>query len=188
MKDAWKIVFGLVCGLLAAGLVLLASQAPRGQPINLLPPPTAAPLVVHVEGAVAQPGVYTLPAGSRVQDAIKVAGGMLKEADTRALNLAAPLQDGIRVLLPTIPPPTPTPDPNAPRSGKTPTPVIVYPININTATQAELESLPGIGPVTAQEIIAYREAHGPFTSIEQIMDVEGIGPKTFEEIQDLITV
>ncbi|MEW5867794.1 MAG: ComEA family DNA-binding protein [Chloroflexota bacterium] len=188
MKDAWKIAFSVICSLLAAGLILLASGRPRGQPVSLLPPPTPAPLVVHVLGAVAQPGLYQLPAGSRVQDAIQAAGDLLPEADLSTVNLAALLQDGQRILVPTPPPPTSTPDPNAPRGSKAATPVVIYPLNINTASQAELESLPEIGPATAQKIIEYRQTHGPFTSIEQIMEVENIGPKTFEQIKDLITV
>ena len=188
MKDWWKIPFGVVCGLLGAGLILLASGQPRGETIRLLPPPTSAPLVVDVAGAVARPGVYTLPADSRVQDAIQAAGGTLPDADTRSLNLAELLQDGMRVLVPTRPPPTFTPDPEATVPVRMAPSVILFPININTATQAELESLPEIGPVTAQKIIAYREAHGPFATIEEIMDVPGIGPKTFEQIKDLITV
>ena len=183
----WKIAFGVVVGLLAAGLILLVSQSPQGEAITLLPPPTPAPIVVHVAGAVMQPGVYTLPAGSRVQDAIQAAGGFLPEANQQALNLAAFLEDGSRVSIPTIAP-TPLPANQVTPGAKTPTPDITYPINLNTATQAELESLPEIGPITAQKIIEYREKNGPFQKIEDILNVPGIGQKTFEEIKALITV
>jgi competence protein ComEA len=122
-----------------------------------------------------------------VQDAIDMAGGLLSKADTRSLNLAEILEDGQRILVPTRLPPTHTPDPNITQAPIVP-PEILYPININTATQAELESLPQIGPVTAQKIINYRQVNGPFESIEDIQDVPGIGPKTFEVIKDLITV
>ena len=191
---AWAIIFGIAVGLLAAGVILLAASPPRGAPITLLPMPTPAPVMVHVSGAVAQPAVYSLPAGSRVGDAIRAAGGLLPEADTQALNLAAFLQDGSKVLVPFIPTPIPTPQPGAPdsvRAVKLPTlpaPGAGGLLNINTATQAELETLPGIGPVTAQHIIEYRQANGPFPDIEAIQDVPGIGPKTFEEIKDLISV
>jgi competence protein ComEA len=197
MKDLLKIAFGLICGLLAAGLILLVARQPSGQPVNLLPPPSPAPLIVHVDGAVAQPGVYTLPAGSRVQDAIQAAGGFLVDADEGSLNLAALLEDGSQIVaLSRQPTPLPQPEPTAitrgegivlPTLARNPTPKDQK-ININTATQEELESLPMIGPVLAKQIIDYRTANGPFKKIEDIVDVPGIGPKTFEVIQDLITV
>ena len=191
MKDWWKIAFAVACGLLAAGAITLASRPPRGEPITLLPPPTPAPLVVHVAGAVQNPDVYELPLGSRVGDAIDAAGGLLEGANPGGLNLAAFLEDGERLYVPQLP----TPLPEAPasnRSGALPTeippPSTDQRININTASQAELETLPGIGPVTAEKIIAYRESNGYFKIIEEIMDVPGIGTKKFEDIKDLITV
>lgn len=187
MKDWWKIAFGVLCGLLGAGLILLVARQPRGESIRLLPPPTPAPLIVHVDGAVAQPGVYTLAVGSRVQDAIQAAGGLLPEANTASVNLAAILQDGSRVFVPTLQPTSPPGAPIVSPPARF-SPSLGNLININTATQAELESLPGIGPALAQRVIAYREANGPFQSIEDIMKVSGIGPKTFEKIKDLITV
>jgi competence protein ComEA len=186
MSDWWKIAFGVICGLLAAGLILLVSGAPRGDPITLDPPPTPAPIIVHVAGAVARPGVYTLNAGSRVLDAVQAAGGLLSDADQRALNLATILQDGNRILVPAIPP-TPLPGSQVSPDGENPA-SSGHLINLNSATQAELESLPGIGPKTAQKIIEYREKNGPFQKIEDILNVPDIGPKTFEEIKDFITV
>lgn len=191
-KTALNILFGVLVGLLAAGLVLLVSSPPRGAAIALLPPPTPSPILIHVSGAVSQPGVYTLSAGSRVLDAIQAAGGLLPEADQRNLNLAALVEDGSRVQVPSLPPVLPSAAAGESRSAIIPTEApqaqSVYPININTATQADLESLPGIGPVTAAKIIEYREKNGPFKTIEELMDVPGIGPKTFEELKDLITV
>lgn len=193
-KNLWLLAFGTVFGLLGAGLIVLVTRQPGGQPVILLPPPTPLPILVHVAGAVTNPGVYSLPQDSRVQDAIKAAGGLLPEASAGFLNLAAPLQDGDRILLPTR---IPTLQPTIPGSTSNSTPAsrsqVVPPaaegrININTATLAELDTLPGIGPVTAQSIIAYRDAHGPFNTLEEIMDVPGIGPATFERIKDLITV
>jgi len=189
----WKVAFGAVCGLLGAGIILLVSSPPRGQGIALSPPPSPAPIAVHVIGAVANPGVYGLEAGSRVRDAIEAAGGLLPEADAQALNLAAFAQDGERLEIPAIPPPTPTRGlaPAAPVQGTNPAAPASgdgYLVNINTASQEELESLPYIGPALAQRIIEYREANGPFESIEEIIEVYGIGQKTFENIQDLITV
>ena len=126
-------------------------------------------------------------AGSRVRDAIQAAGDTLPGANPDALNLAAALEDGAKVDVPLLNPPTqkaataapgPLPD-SAPLTG---------PININQATQSELESLPGIGPVIAQRIIAYRDENGVFTTPEAIQNVSGIGPATYDKIRDLITV
>lgn len=191
MKGLWQIAFGVACGMLAAGLILLVAQQPRGQAIPLLPPPTLAPLMVHVAGAVVSPGVYRLPPDSRVQQAIDAAGGSTANADLQTINLAAPVSDGSYLWVPsqiiatkaiTI----------AVRE-RTPTAALtssdgLQRVNINTASQEELESLPGIGPALAKQIIAYRTVNGPFKSIEDILDVPGIGPKTFEKIKDLITV
>jgi competence protein ComEA len=191
MQKLWWVAFGLVIGLLATGLILLVSGQPRGESIKLLPPPTPPPLTVHVVGAVAQPGVYNLPPGSHVQDGVEAAGGLLPEANPQAVNLAALAQDGERIFLPTRVPLPPTPLP-----GSTPAATIATPsgpipgglININTATLEELDSLPGIGPVTAQKIIDYRQNNGMFTQIEDLMDVPDIGSATFAKIKDLVTV
>ena len=93
----WAMGFGVLGGLLSAGIILLVSSQPRGSAVQLQPAPTAAPIVVHISGSVLNPGVYALPRSSRVQDAIQAAGGLLPEADEQILNLAAPLKDGERV-------------------------------------------------------------------------------------------
>jgi len=191
MKNLWWVVFGVVIGLLATGLILLVSSPPRGESIKLLPPPTPPPLTVHVVGAVAQPGVYNLPSGSHVQDGVEAAGGLLPEANPQAINLAALAQDGERIFIPTGVPRPPTTLPGgtpAATNAKPPSPVPGELININTASLEELDSLPGIGPVTAQKIIDYRQNNGLFARIEDLMDVAGIGPATFAKIKDLITV
>jgi competence protein ComEA len=189
---AWSIGFTIIIGLLALGVLSLVSSQPRGQPISLSPPPTPFPLIVHVSGAVTIPGVYTLPIGSRVKDAIQAAGGLLPYADSFNLNMAAPLQDGELIWVPSIQQANPT----AVTPEKTPndnkaqpsTPVPTGLININTATLEELDTLPGIGPVKAQSIIDYRNSNGPFNSIKAIQDVNGIGPVTYEGLKELITV
>ena len=198
MKNLWSIAFGVVCGLMGAGIIFLVSRPPRGQAVPLLPPPSPAPVVVYVSGAVQQPGVYPLDPGSRVQDAIQTAGGLLPEADTQLLNLAAPLEDGSHIQVPARPPTaTPKLTPGLQATSKsgasTPLPVEILPtvpglININTATLEELDTLPGIGPSIAQRIIDYRTTNGLFATIEDIQNVKGIGPVTFEKIKDLITV
>lgn len=187
MKEAWKVVVGVLCGLLAGGMLFLASRPPRGEAIALFPPPTSAPIFVHVEGAVAQPGVYTLPFGSRVQDAITAAGGTLEGADLASVNLVTLLEDGTKLTIPFMPTESPT---SAPQDFSRAQPTITTSslININTADQATLETLPKIGPSLARAIIEYRQAHGPFKKIEDIMDVPGIGEKIFELIRNLITV
>jgi competence protein ComEA len=164
-------------------------QPQRGTPIVVSSPPpaeapfstgTPAPLRVYVCGAVQQPAVYALSPGSIVQDAVTAAGGATSEADLEAINLALELRDQQQVYVPRqgeVPPPTNSGDDSA-------APLV----NINTATTTELETLPGIGPVTAGHIIAYREKNGPFGSIEEIQNVEHIGPATFEDLKDLITV
>lgn len=185
MKTAWAVAYGIVCGLLGAGLLFLLSRQPAGAPIQLQPPPTTPPILIHVTGAVLQPGVYALPAGSRVQDAVQAAGGFSPEADTQALNLAAFVQDGGRIFVPRLATPTLLLPPAA--GNTTPMPV-VFPININTAELSELEALPGIGPEIAQAVITYRQEHGAFQTLQGIIDVPGIGPGIFKDIKDLITL
>ncbi len=186
-------IFGLVCALLAFGLIQLAAGQPAGRPVQLMPPPTPLPLTVHVSGAVARPGVYVLPPGSRVQDALQAAGGASTGANMGELNLAAPLKDGQQVLV-AAPGATPSPAPSraaalAPTRRATLAPT--HPagkINLNTASAQELEALPGIGPSLAHSIVQYRQLHGEYKKIEDILNVPGIGPKTFERIRALIEV
>jgi competence protein ComEA len=181
----WVVVYGVVCGLLGGGVLFLLTRPTRGQSVQLLPVPTAALLEVYVVGEVGQPGVYKLTPGSRVQDAIQMAGGFLPDANPQALNLAALLEDGERVFVPKVNENQVSGNESLPDRSSI---EIQIPIDINIANQSELESLPEIGPATALEIIAYREKNGAFRSIEEIENVPGIGPKTFEKIKDLITV
>ncbi len=192
-RTAWNISFGMLIGLLTTGILWMLASPPRGKAITLSPPPSPRPLMVHLSGEVLQPGVYALPPGSRIQDGIQAAGGLNAEADTSLLNFAAPLQDGERVHVPTksLAPPASSstnllPPQETQASGGLPVPGGL--ININTASAGELESLPGIGPTLAQRIIEHRLAHGPFTTIEAIQDVSGIGPARFEQIKQLISV
>lgn len=182
-----------MAGFLLAAVVFLVARPPMGKPITLEAAPTQPPLEVHVIGAVLRPGVYLFSEGSRVQDAITAAGGLTSDANVGDLNLAARLEDGQQLSVPSgggTAPPGPAPTSSfriLPSSPTTATPATER-ININTATADELEALPGIGPTTAQRIIAYREEHGPFARIEDLMNVAGIGPSTFDSIQALITV
>ncbi len=189
MQRWMDLALGILLGVALAGLAVWVAMPPRGTPIALSPPPptpTPAPLWVDVEGAVVHPGVYALPAGSRVRDALQAAGGTTPQALTTALNLAARLEDGMRVYVPSqndtlgTTPVTPTVAPLV-THGNTPR------ININTATLEELETLPHIGPVLAQRIIDYRTTYGPFQSVDELTAVKGIGPSLLDDIRDLIT-
>lgn len=165
---------------------MLFNGPPRGEPVEILPPPTPGPILVHVGGAVDSPAVYSLPPDCRVQDAIEAAGGLAEDAYTASLNLAAPLSDGDKILVPHLADQAVSNSSGG--SSLLEPPAAGTPIDINTATLEQLDELPGIGPAKAQAIIDYREAKGPFATIEQIMNVPGIGRVTFENIKDLISV
>jgi competence protein ComEA len=150
-------------------------------------PTSTAPaaLVVHVAGSVVAPGVHELTAGARVVDAIEAAGGLTNEADEARVNLAAPLVDGARVYVPATgeePPPIAVGDPG-PASE-----VAAGPVNLNTADAAALEALPGVGPATAAAILEHRTKVGAFTSVDQLLDVPGIGDAKLEALRDLVVV
>lgn len=152
--------------------------------------PVSSSLQIYVSGAVARPQVVEVPAGSILADALAAAGGPAPEADLEGLNLAAPLADHQHVHIPTrVPPPTATPQPAL--ATATPTSEAASPearVNLNTATLAELLTLPGIGETRAQAILAYRAEHGPFTRIEELQNVSGIGPATYEKLAPYVTV
>jgi competence protein ComEA len=181
--------FGITAVVLAAVILLQGRRLPAA-PVLLstataaaTPEPTATPLPmqVYVTGAVERPDVYPLPQGSIVKDAILAAGGPAVDADLERINLAAPLAGGQQVYVPhkgeeTIP----VPASRGPDSGS-------GLINVNTAGSDLLESLPGIGPALAQRIIDHREANGPFKSVEDLVDVPGIGPATLDKLRPLIT-
>ena len=148
-------------------------------------PTTAAVVLVHVAGAVAQPGVYQLAGDARVRDAIVAAGGPTDQADWNTLNLAAAIGDGAKVYVPVegeAVPPTygPAPSPvGADRTG--------LPIDVNAASAAELELLPGVGPATAAAIVTERERTGPFLTVDDLDRVPGIGPAKLGALRDLVT-
>lgn len=180
LQRGWTFLAGLLTGLLSAGLLLLFLAEPRGHPVELREPAPPGPVHVHVAGAVATPGVYELPAHTIVEQALEAAGGPLEEAALEALNLAAPVEDGKQIFLPLrkAEPVDPQPQPGLDKDR----------ININAATAPELEQLPGIGPALAQNIVDYREAHGPFLELEDLLAVSGIGEAKLQQIRDLITL
>ncbi|WP_199521566.1 ComEA family DNA-binding protein [Jiangella anatolica] len=159
-----------------------ADAAPSGRPPD--DPSAPASIVVHVAGLVARPGVVELPTGSRVIDAIEAAGGATPEADLTPINLARILTDGEQVLVTEDPPaPPPAPPADAPAAGAP-----SGPVNLNTATAAELDTLPGIGPTLAGRILEWREQNGRFTTVDELREVSGIGDQRFAELEPLVTL
>ncbi|WP_372699214.1 helix-hairpin-helix domain-containing protein [Arthrobacter sp. JSM 101049] len=148
---------------------------------------TAPTLVVHVAGAVREPGVYHFGPGARAGDAVRSAGGLTPDAVASAVNLAAPLQDGQQLYLPTrdeLAAGT-VPAPGADGAGA-PQPASGQPLNINTASEAELQELPGIGPALSARIVEFRNANGPFGSLDELDAVSGIGPSLMSQLKPLV--
>jgi competence protein ComEA len=181
------------------GAALFFVRRPSSEPIEILPPPTVAPtavpsatptpgpLRVDVAGAVVSPGIYTLPRGSLVADAVAAAGGAASDADLDRINKAMPLQDSMQVFVPGVaqaipavinPPASPAPA----RPGQTTIPG--KQVNLNTASLDELDTLPGVGPATGQRIVEGR----PYSAVEDLMRVKGIGQATLDKLKDLVTV
>lgn len=161
-----------------------ASREP--EPIAAPLEPVAAPgpralLVVHVVGAVRRPGLYRLREGARTADAVSRAGGATRNADLAALNLAAPLVDGVQILVPDGRALAGSGAEDARAEGAVPA------VSLSSATLEELDTLPGIGPVTAQKIVDYRTEHGPFASVDDLDAVPGIGPTRVEQLRELVT-
>ena len=182
-------IFLILLLLIMVGGAFLFLRRPQPVPIEIIEP-TLAPAStpgetgVYVVGAVMNPGVYFLPQGSRVADALEAAGGPTEEADLARVNLAKRVYDEEQIYVPRLGEenpllPLPSGSSGGQAGGK---------ININTATAAELETLPGIGPVLSQRIVDYRKANGPFAATEDIKNVGGIGEATFEEIKESIFV
>jgi competence protein ComEA len=189
-----------VAGVALVGILLgvgwwLTRQAPppveASLPLVEVPAPDAPtpappqPVVVHVAGAVVAPGVHRLPPDARVIDAIEASGGLTPDADPAAVNLAAPVADGSQIYVPRVgevPPPAPA---AVAAGGGAVSDGLV---DLNTADARALEELPGIGPATAAAIIDHRERHGPFTSVEGLLEVRGIGEAKLAALRDLVRV
>lgn len=181
-------VLGLGIGLALLGLSLFWQETQKSAEVEFLPPTTdqtKEEIVVDIAGAVVQPGVYRLQSGARVNDAVAAASGLAPSADldliSRQFNLARPLTDGEKLYFPK----------KGEKVGGGETQVLGVvegKVSLSSATQAQLETLPGIGPGLAQQIINYRQTHGGFKTIEEIMAVPGIGPKTFEKIKSRLTL
>jgi competence protein ComEA len=181
----------LVLVLLAGRFVLRAGTTTPAAPLP--PPPTegagvtglpSGRVVVDVVGAVRRPGLYRLEQGSRIADAVARAGGATHKADLAMVNLAAPVADGEQVVVPKRAAPGAVAS-AAGGVGATPG-VPAGPVHLNTATLEQLDSLPGVGPVTAQKILGYRQEHGAFGSVDELDAVPGIGPARMDTLRDLV--
>jgi competence protein ComEA len=182
-RRALAYVLALLTVLSLAGRVAFRDEgpAPAAAPLNLrAEPPPARKVVVHVVGQVYKPGLYSLPEGSRVDDAIKRAGGPKPRAALALVNLAAPVADGQQVVVPS------NREAAQALAGGSMAGGAGGPVHLNSATLDQLDELPGIGPVTAQKILDYRSEHGAFGSVEELDAVPGIGPATLDELRDLV--
>jgi competence protein ComEA len=165
----------------AVGIPVATSSSAPPTTIDSAPAPTS--IVVSVVGLVHNPGLLTLPDSSRVADALSAAGGVLDNADTLSLNLAQKLSDGDQVVVGAV-----GDSPHQQTSSTTASTAPGAPVNLNTATEAELDALPGVGPVTASAILAWRTSNGKFTDVEQLGEVDGIGPARLDKLRALVTV
>ncbi|MGN6796939.1 MAG: helix-hairpin-helix domain-containing protein [Gaiellaceae bacterium] len=179
----------VAAGLLVLALVIVGARHIRSgsrpaplaiAPIRVSASPRVVPgVVVDVEGAVRRPGLVRLPSGSRVADAVARAGGTTRSADRSSVNLAAPVSDGQQVLVPRRGAATTTP----PASGSA---TASGPVSLSSATAEQLDTLPGVGPVTAQKIVDYRTEHGAFHSVDELDAIPGIGPARLADLRGLV--
>ena len=187
---------GVVIVVIGAGLGVLV-LAPQGRETELPQSPpvfesvtststTQLQVLVHAAGAVRHPGLHSLPSGSRVADLIEAAGGVDDTVDIDRINLAAPVSDGERVWLPRRGEPVPA-QLTSPSDVSGDAADESRPLDLNTATQQQLDELPGVGPATAAAILAERKSRGRFASVEDLLDVRGIGTAKLEEIRSLVT-
>jgi competence protein ComEA len=180
------IVIALIAAVVAVYALFQAIDDRSAPPIIIEDGAATLPVVVDVRGAVVSPGVYELPADARWQDAVDAAGGLSPEADLSTINLARRLRDGDILVIGSLMPATdsqiPAEDGSSASSGSQTR------ININTASIDELEVLPGIGEVTAQRIVDFREQNGPYRSIDDLVHVQGISTRTIDGLRDLVAV
>jgi competence protein ComEA len=185
-RNALAAVVAAVALLLVAGRLLVHVGAPGGTavapvaPVAPVRPAAPAAVVVDVVGAVRRPGLYRMREGDRIADAVARAGGATAKASVESINLAAPLADGEQVVVPrrgAAPGAAGGADAGAAPSG---------PLHLSTATVEQLDALPGVGPVTAQKIVDYRNEHGAFRSVDELDAVPGIGPARLDDLRKLV--
>ncbi|WP_051549247.1 ComEA family DNA-binding protein [Nocardioides sp. URHA0032] len=181
----WWVLRGQPSRVEAPAPVALTSQPPLvdASPVAARASATAASVTVDVTGKVRHPGIVVLDAGARVVDALEEAGGARPGVDLSGLNLARVLVDGEQVVV-GVPPPAGVAASAAASPGASGGPLV----NLNTASQAELEALPEVGPVTAQAILAFRDEHGGFTAVDELLEVDGIGDATLGQLAPYVTV
>ncbi len=191
--DLFYLIVGVCIGV-SIGVALSRFWLFRPKPLVLEvptpppppPTPTPSPIEVYVSGAVLQPGVYSLPPGARVADAVEAAGGLAQNANANAINLARTLTDGEHVYVPAEGEKTEVSFAEGDQDRKTADQEtsVEFPVNVNTASAGELQAIPGIGPALAARIIADR----PYGSVDDLLRVKGIGPATLEKIRPYVTV
>lgn len=182
-KVRWRVGAGAAVVLVLVGVggaVIATALTPHGMSVESgdATTPATSSILVHVLGSVAVPGVYELDDGDRVLDAIAAAGGRAPDADLAAVNLARALKDGEQLVVPRIGEAATAASPSA-GDGR---------VNLNTADEAALDTLPRVGPALAQRIIAWREANGGFGSVDDLLSVTGVGEATLAGLRDLVTV
>ena len=178
MKTWQHVTLGILIGLLLGGVLLLSIDARQGDPILIITQTPKAFIEVNVAGSVVVPGVYRLKPGHRVYDAIAAAGGASDTADLARLNLAAFLEDGQRIFVPSLLSEGVTSSPQTPGQ----------PINLNNASIEALMTLPGIGEIKAQAIIDQRNSLGSFSALDQLLEVEGISQKLLDDLRPLLSL
>ena len=201
MKSWFKLIYGLLLGLLLGGVILLIAKPATGDAIALISAPSATPsrqpsptntpepILVQISGKVVSPGIYSLQQDARLQDLIDLAGGLAADAEKNRVNGAALLRDGDYFYIPDVDETIPETAANSPVNLNVDLDSEYdYPLDLNTATQEALESLPGIGPTKAEDIIAYRDLHGRFTSVDELSNVSGIGEVTVESLREYLYV
>jgi competence protein ComEA len=195
-RDPRRLALGAAAALVLVALAAWYLARPRPSASAATPPPAAISVsgedaggggrvIVDVSGAVRKPGVYRLSAGSRVEDALRRAGGATHKADLTQVNRAAKLEDGRQILVPVR---APAGEAAAATAGAAPGATPAAPLNLNTATAEQLDTLDGVGPATAQKILDYRKAHNGFGSVDELDQVPGIGPKRLAALRDHLRV
>lgn len=193
LKNLVLVLLGILIGIGAVGVGQLVFTPTETPGIKLLPTNTPAPIVVYISGEVRKSGVYAVPDGSRVIDVVKAAGGFKDTADPTTMDLAALVRDGIKIRVPTADEELTSDDfPELVISGdglaNTSDPNGIDILDLNSATKAELESLPGIGPTLAQRILDYRDEYGDFLDVDELAEVPGISESLMNDLAAYVTV
>jgi competence protein ComEA len=185
-RDGLLALLALLVVLVLAGRLLVHAGTPKAARVTVRPvaatttAPAVAPVVVDVVGAVLRPGLYRMREGERVADAVARAGGTTRRADLEQINLAAPIADGEQIVVPR------RGTPGAAAVAGAGAGATAGPVHLSTATVEQLDALPGVGPVTAQRIVAYRQEHGAFHSVDELDAIPGIGPARLDQLRDLV--